>query len=315
MSTDRGRHRTESDPGRGRPTALAIVATVIFVVAVVVAIGVVVPRLTRSKPDDPAKPAAVAQPATRARPTEQAVPIPSQLATDYESLAAGVNAQIGMAFAPVGRPEAVEALGQWSDGPAWSTIKVPLSVALLRETGEGPVTSDIRAAITASDNAAAQAIWDQLGAHRTAAEKVEAVLATAGEAVEVNSEVTRPGFSASGQTQWSLADQARYLAHAACDPQAKPVLDLMGEIVTSQRWGLGNVDGARFKGGWGPGPDGRYLVRQYGLISGPHGDVAVAIAGVASSGGFADGTAVLSRISEWLGDHAAELPSGGCPAG
>ncbi|BBY97915.1 serine hydrolase [Mycolicibacterium fallax] len=232
--------------------------------------------------------------------------------TGFEALEAELAAQIGVAFAPVGRAGESTAMGAWSSGPAWSTIKVPLSIALLRQDGERGVTANMRAAITQSDNAAAQAIWDELGAHQAAADKVGAVLAGAGEPVSVQPEVTRPGFSAFGQTQWSLESQARFLANSACTPGDQPVLALMGEISSGQAWGLGTIDGARFKGGWGPGTDGLYLVRQYGLISGPNGDVAVAIAAIPNSGGFGDGTAVLNRIADWLAEQLERLPGGRC---
>jgi hypothetical protein len=47
--------------------------------------------------------------------------------------------------------------------------------------------------------------------------------------------------------------------------------DLMGQATADQRWGLGTLPGARYKGGWGPSPDGRYLVRQIDIIDTPSG--------------------------------------------
>jgi hypothetical protein len=241
---------------------------------------------------------------------------PSELAAAFEQLNDATGAQIGLAFAPVDNPDRVSTLGRWSTGPAWSTIKVPLSLALLRQDGTGEVTEAMRSAITASDNGAAEQIWEALGAHQSAAAKVQSVLADAGQPIpQVQSEVTRPGFSSFGQTQWSLADQVRFLAYAACDARDTPVLDLMGDVVSSQSWGLGTVDGAKFKGGWGPGRDGLYLVRQYGLVSTGNGRLAVAIATVAESGGFGDGTAVLSRMATWLQDHFTSLGGGECRDG
>ena len=242
--------------------------------------------------------------------------LPANFAAAFEQLSDGIGAQIGLAYAPVGHPEQVSRLGKWSTGFAWSTIKVPLSLALLRQDDSQQVTDAIRSAITESDNAAAEQIWLALGAHQTAATKVRSVLADAGQPIPVvQSEVTRAGFSAFGQTQWSLADQARFLAYAACDPRDTPVLDLMGDVVSSQRWGLGTFDGARFKGGWGPGLDGSYLVRQYGLVTVGSGQLAVAIAAVADSGGFGDGTAVLSRMAAWLQNRLGSVAGGRCPNG
>lgn len=257
-----------------------------------------------------APPAASQPPAGTRAP---AVAVPAGLVSAFQRLTDDIGAQIGLAYAPVDHPAQVRTLGTWSAGPAWSTIKVPLSLALLRQEGTGEVTDAMRSAITKSDNAAAQRIWESLGAHQSAADKVQAVLADAGPPIpHVPSEVSRPGFSVFGQTEWSLDDQARFLAHAACQVRDTPVLDLMGDVVSSQRWGLGTLDGARIKGGWGPGRDGHYLVRQYGLVGTAHGQLAVAIAAVADAGGFGDGTTALNRMASWLQDHLDALGGGRC---
>ncbi|MGV0715520.1 serine hydrolase [Mycolicibacterium sp. XJ662] len=249
---------------------------------------------------------------------EPAVPLPPPaddvLAASFDAFASEVPADIGLAYASLGRPDQVTTLGAWSSGPAWSTIKVPLALALLRESGGGSVSSAMRSAITASDNAAAQSMWEQLGGGSAAASKVQEVLSAAGDPLTVvPSELRRPGFSIFGQTMWSLSDQARFLAHVACDPAAAPVTALMGDIVSGQQWGLGQIGGAYFKGGWGPGTDGLYLVRQYGVVPTATGQVAVAVAAVPDSGGFGDGTAVLNRIAGWAQSHLDEMGGGGCP--
>ena len=236
------------------------------------------------------------------------------LLASFDELAQQVGAEIGLAYAPLDHPEQAISLGSWSHGPAWSTIKVPLALALLRDGGN--VTSAVRSAITASDNSAAESIWEQLGGGAVAARKVQDVLAEAGDPLtEVPSERRRSGFSVFGQTDWSVADQARFLARVACDPDAAPVTGLMGEIVPGQQWGLGAIDDAYFKGGWGPGTDGLYLVRQFGVVPTGKGRVAVAIAAVAASGGFGDGAAVLDRLTGWLQDHLYEVGGGRCPSG
>lgn len=297
--------------------ALATVCLLVSVGAYLVVVGPHLPRggshVSGAAEPQPAPAPGVPVGGRDQPPTpESATAAASSLSADYPALDERVDARIGVAWAPVGRPQQAEALGWWTSGPAWSTIKVPLSIALLRENDDESVTGAMRAAITASDNAAAQSIWNELGAHQSAAGKVEAVLAETGVNVVVPSEVTRPGFSAFGQTDWSLVDQARFLAQAACEPRDQPVLGLMGEIVSGQQWGLGRLEGAQFKGGWGPGVDGRYLVRQFGIIHGDSGDVAVAIAAVANSGGFDDGTTALGQVAGWLADHRADLPGGLC---
>lgn len=209
----------------------------------------------------------------------------------------------------------MRSFGPWSHGPAWSTSKVPLALALLQQNG-GDTTASMRSAITASDNDAAESMWDAIGGGAEAAAKVQSVLAANGNPnTEVPSERRRAGFSIFGQTDWSLADQARFLAHVGCEPSSVPVTNLMGQIVSGQQWGLGAIEGAYFKGGWGPGTDGLYLVRQLGVVPTKTGQVAVAIAAVADSGSFGDGTSVLNRIATWLQDHLDEINGGHCPAG
>lgn len=265
----------------------------------------------------PTDSAASNAPESPTAPQPPAAPTPSaraELAAAFQEFSDALGAQVGLAYAPVDNREQVTTLGTWSSGPAWSTIKVPLSLALLRQQDTRTVSDSMRSAITASDNDAAERIWQALGAHETAAVKVQSVLAEAGKPVpEVPSEVTRPGFSVFGQTRWSLSDQVRFLAYAACDPRDKPVLDLMGEVIDSQRWGLGTMANTKFKGGWGPGRDGSYLVRQYGLLTVAGGQIAVAIAAVAGSGGFGEGTAVLSQVASWLQNHQEALGGGRCP--
>ena len=110
-----------------------------------------------------------------------------------------------------------------------------------------------------------------LGDPVTAAGKVDAVLAETGDFARVQYRKVRPEFSAFGQTEWPLTEQVRFLSVAACDRRDNAVLALMGMIEQGQRWGLGTIGGTRFKGGWGPSPTGKYLLRQMGLIITPAG--------------------------------------------
>jgi hypothetical protein len=232
------------------------------------------------------------------------------LAGDFAELQNSLDAQIGIALAPVGNAAKPTEMGPWKSGTAWSTIKVPMVVAALRETGR--ITDAMRAAITASDNQAAEAVWQSLGDPTTAAHKVEAILRAAGDHTVVQSVRIRPQFTAFGQTDWALVDQSRFLSAAACDRRNEPVLALMGQVIAEQRWGMGTIPGTRFKGGWGPSVAGRWLVRQFGLVSTPNGVSVVAIAAVPASGSYEEGMADLTKISRWLQDHIASLPSGQC---
>lgn len=200
--------------------------------------------------------------------------------------------------------------GDFTDA-AWSTSKVPLSIAALRNAEDGgdeaaidQVKGNVRQAITVSDNDAADALWDSLGDPATASSKVEEVLAEAGENPAVPSERSRGEFSAYGQTQWSVGDQARFAARLGCLDSAGPVVEAMGQVDPGQSYGIGRIDGAIFKGGWGPGNDGRYLVRQFGLVPGADGTVVpVAMAAIAPDGSYETAQGVLDGVVEALRDH------------
>ncbi|MCV7176170.1 hypothetical protein H7H98_10495 [Mycolicibacterium sphagni] len=237
------------------------------------------------------------------------------LTTDFVSLAKTLNAQVGIAIAPAGRPDAEPILlGPWRNGPAWSTIKVPLIIAGHRAVEPPTITGAMSAAITQSDNDAAESVWQSLGPPAAAATQVQAVLAETGDPTVVQSEKIRPQFSAFGQTEWSLTNQLRFLSAAVCDTRNDAVFNLMGQISADQSWGLGQISGARYKGGWGPSLSGAYLVRQIGVISTDRGLVVVAAATEPQSGSFTDGTADLNRIAAWLQAHTNVLPAGTCPA-
>jgi hypothetical protein len=236
------------------------------------------------------------------------------LTADFAQLEKRLHGVIGIAIGAVGANPDPIVLGEWQTGPAWSTIKVPLAIAALREEDPPVVTGAMKAAITQSDNAAAESIWEKLGDPVTAAHKVEAVLREAGDPTTVQSQKVRPEFTAFGQTNWSLTDQVRYLSAAACDSRDAPILALMGQVEPGQQWGLGQIPDTRFKGGWGPSPAGNYLVRQIGIVHATGGTTAVALAVTPGSGSFDDGTNELSAVASWLTDHAAALPRGKCAA-
>jgi hypothetical protein len=239
-------------------------------------------------------------------------PVSAALAADFAQLQTRLHAVAGIAVSAVGDGQAPMTLGEWQSGPAWSTIKVPLIIAALREEQRPTVTDAMTAAITESDNAAAESIWAGLGDPATAAHKVDAVLRETGDPTTVQSQKVRPEFSAFGQTEWPLTDQVRFISVAFCDKANAPVFALMGQVQHDQSWGIGTVSGSRFKGGWGPSPTGGYLVRQVGVLNSPAGAIAVALAAQPASGQFDDGVAALTQMASWLTVHLTALPTGRC---
>jgi hypothetical protein len=303
---------------RHRKWALALGGVLVLVAGAIVAFGVVSgpPPVHPSAPALPQK----ATPKSSVRspvanpPTKP--PIPAGLAADFPELQARLHAKIGIVVAAVGAgSNALVQLGAWSVGKAWSTIKVPLVIAAMRQQHTGPVTAPMTAAITESDNAAAESIWAGLGNPDDAAAQVQTVLRETGDTTTtVQSKRVRPPYTAFGQTDWSLTNQALFLSAAACDPRDQPVLALMGEVESEQRWGLGVLPHTQIKGGWGPSPSGRYLVRQIGILPSPQGLTVVAIAAEPESGSFPDGTKDLTDIAQWLHAHLDALPAGQCKA-
>lgn len=241
-----------------------------------------------------------------------APPPAAALTADFARLEPTLHAVVGIAVSAVGTGQTPIMLGDWHSGPAWSTIKVPLDIAALREENPPKVTNAMTAAITESDNAAAESIWVNLGDPVTAAHKVEAVLRETGDPTTVQSQRVRPEFSAFGQTDWSLLDQVRFTSVALCDSANAPIFALMGRVEPDQRWGVGTIPDSRFKGGWGPSLTGGYLVRQLGVLATPYGRIAVALAAQPFSGKFEDGTAALTEMAMWLTAHLRALPAGPC---
>jgi hypothetical protein len=235
------------------------------------------------------------------------------LENDFAQLQTRLHSKIGVVLRPVGTgSKGPITFGDWSSGPAWSTIKVPLVIAAMRQQSSRQVTEPMTAAITKSDNAAAESLWEGLGDPATAAAKVEEVLRSTGDLTAVQSQKVRPEYTAFGQTDWSLSDQVLFLSAAACDPNNAPTMALMAEVDDDQRWGLGTLADTKIKGGWGPSPSGRYLVRQIAIVWTPNGQAAVAIAAEPESGSFADGTHDLTEIARWLQAHLDVLPGAQC---
>jgi hypothetical protein len=143
-------------------------------------------------------------------------------------------------------------------------------------------------------------LWSQLGNPADAARKVQLIVGECGDAVTVvESRRLRRGFTAFGQTQWTLQRQARFAAQLSLIPEATTVIDLMRHLVISQRWGLA-AKGIAAKAGWGPGVNGEYLVRQFGIVPTQSGQWGVALAAETHDGKFETGVEVVNALTDWL---------------
>jgi hypothetical protein len=192
---------------------------------------------------------------------------------------------------------------------AWSTIKVPMAMAVVEAGGGDAFAEDIRLALTASDNDAAMRLWEFLGGGAAAAGAVTEQLRAGGDDVTTTeSEQVHPPYSPYGQTAWAPGDQARFALGMRCVPAGSQVADTMRGVVPDQRWGLGLTGpDTAFKGGWGPGTEpgvaGGYLVRQLGIMTVDGRDVGVAIAAQAEDGSFDGGRRELDLMAAWLVDN------------
>ncbi len=242
------------------------------------------------------------------------VSMPDSLAADFTQLQPQLAGQVGMAIMPVGGGR-MTIFGDWASGIAWSTIKVPLAIAALRHDRRARILQEVEAAITWSDNAAADALWRSLGDGLEAAKAVQDVIDEAGDATTgVAGPRTTLDYNSFGGTEWTLANQARFASRLPCLPETFHVTELMTEITPDQSWGLGVLEGTAFKGGWGPDDvTGVYTVRQFGLVPVRSGMIAVALAAQADSGSFDDSTAILSRMAQLIGRHLDEVRGGSCP--
>jgi len=225
----------------------------------------------------------------------------SRSMSDFGELERELGGRSGAAFSVDDGP--ATQVGSLTSGAAWSTIKVPLAIAALTR-GTEPL---VERAITESDNDAARALWESLGPPATAAGAVERVLASAGDTdTRVETDVVLPPYTSFGQTEWTLAAQRRFAAGLTGALGAEPVLELMRRVIPEQRWGLARVDpGAAIKGGWGPDPPGRALVRQLGIFTAAGRSVAAAIANEPEDGAYVTGAANLTRIAEWVSRESA----------
>ena len=140
--------------------------------------------------------------------------------------------------------------------PAWSTVKVPIAIAALRD---GASLELVDLAIKESDNDAAYALWSH----------VQWTEGDAGSAVKsLLKEYDSTGEFAEpfGYSTWSLEEQAKFGAHLPCIPEAEQVYDAMDDIVEWQDNGLDKLPDTRAKGGWGLSEtDNGYTHRQIGV--------------------------------------------------
>jgi hypothetical protein len=250
------------------------------------------------------------------------------LEASFARLARGLPGRVGIAFAPLGGGS-IRPLGPLQVAHAWSTMKVPVLVTLMRHLeGRGRTLSpgslgEATLAIEQSDNAAINSLFAQLEAGEgggvvAASRAIQDVLRVAGdETTQVNTRPNDDGWSTFGQTEWSASGEVSFTRSLARGcllsvANTETVLGLMRNVTPSQRWGVGAAGfrsdvSLAFKGGWGPEPpNGSYVVRQSAVVeSGSQGCVLAIIAAPSATGevSFDEGTQMVTEIATWARIH------------
>lgn len=229
------------------------------------------------------------------------------LQSSFEELEQSVNGELGVALTPVDGGD-TQSYGSLQNGPAWSSSKVAVAIAAIRNGQANP--ADVTAAITVSDNDAAKRLWASLGDPAAAAAATEKVIKEGGDdATKVQSQETRAGFTSFGQTEWSVANQSKFASglDKMNDDAASQVKSQMQNVSADQRWGIGQISGSAFKGGWGPDESGAYLDRQLGIVEINGKKYGMSVAAKTSSGTHDSSTAALTKIAEWVQENQDKL--------
>lgn len=223
--------------------------------------------------------------------------------------------RVGLAITPVSGSTPLS-LGPLRTARAWSTMKVPLSIAAERAHGRA-IHADQVPMIRSSDNPATERIYDALGS--SSISSITAVLREGGDyrTHVASSADTPPSFP--GYSSWRLDDQSVFAAHLPCLRDSARTMRLMSSVAGNQRWGVANLDKRRgvstaVKGGWGPitGEAGPEMVRQLGVVTTDRGRFAVSLAAMPTSGSHAEAVRMLNRMGDWVGRNLAKMPVGRC---
>ncbi|HYB24793.1 MAG TPA: hypothetical protein VED41_13405 [Solirubrobacteraceae bacterium] len=249
----------------------------------------------------------------------------------FARLAAGLPGRVELTVAPLGAGSP-ETLGGGAPAHGWSTTKVPVLTALLKASEESLTPEEqslATAAITESNNEAILDLFHDLeqleGGLISASSYIQELLRSSGDEETVIATAPPPpgAVTTFGQTEWKPSNAVKFFSALArgcllSAPATHYVLNLMEHIEPSESWGLGSAGFASvaFKGGWGPEPDGAYLVRQSGIVEvGSSRAVAVGIVAFppAGAGSFETGTAMLTETATWLRLHLRLVTRGEAP--
>ncbi len=204
-------------------------------------------------------------------PTLSVSPSPSKTVKPVPSLQGDTRNAI--AFAPLDNPRHVTVEGNVDSTAAWSTSKVLVIMAFIKEVGGGDpanLTQEqrdlINLALSESDMDALLAIRGQIPGGSGA--PMTEILRSVGD-----DRTTAPDIR-EGLMEWSIKDQVKFMAALhngdVVSPAASRYVLKHMQPVKSESWGLGTIGASAFKGGW---LEPYTVTRQMGIV----GDYAVAI--------------------------------------
>lgn len=243
---------------------------------------------------------------------------------ELRAIESETGAKVGAAITAPGSSN-VQVGGSWSGGRAWSTIKVPLSIAATQKSASTGLVTDpyggvcthtlnsaIASAITQSNNCAAWWLWQALGGDgSSAATAVTNVIKSGGDSSTTVTSTGDGSSLTSGKTNWSLSGQAIFASNLTKIQGANYTLSQMKiHNAGDGSFGLNTFSSAATKGGWG-NASGTSATRQFGIIKLSNGKCSAVAIGTNSGSNFS----ILNKIAQVLKNHQDDIPSGTCPAG
>uniref|UniRef100_UPI00261B2D7A hypothetical protein n=1 Tax=uncultured Corynebacterium sp. TaxID=159447 RepID=UPI00261B2D7A len=224
----------------------------------------------------------------------------TQLDRAVDKTARKYHAKVGVA---ISAGDDTIAVGDKGKGPVWSTIKVPIAIAALKD---GADKSLVDLAIKESDNDAAYSLWSQVQWREGSADKaVEELLEDYGSHADIHD-------TAFGYSTWSLKDQAVFGAELPCIEEADYVHKVLKDIVAWQKIGLSKEKRTRAKSGWGlDEDDNEYTYRQFGVHEVAGKRVGVALSVVTDGEDYAKAEPAVKDLAYQLVDIVdAEVEKG-----
>jgi len=215
----------------------------------------------------------------------------TQLDRAVDKTAKKYHAQVGVA---ISAGDDTIAAGDKGEGPVWSTIKVPIAIAALKD---GADKSLVDLAIKESDNDAAYSLWSQVQWYEGSADKaVRDLLDDHGSHADIHD-------TAFGYSKWPLKDQAVFGAQLPCIEEADYVHKVLKDIVSWQKVGLSKEKQTRAKSGWGlDDEENEYTYRQFGVHEVAGKRVGIALSVVTDGENYAEAEPAVDYLAHQLVD-------------